>query len=127
MNGVLFLIPRKKAALIRPLNVQVNISRLEVHIITAPSSYDGEVMESTKSPFSDRLMLIHVTLLVSSSLGNYGMGMAASQRRDLATVYARLLVEGSAYGEDGTNLLIENGWMEQPPIAPDRNTLAKGK
>jgi hypothetical protein len=29
--------------------------------------------------------------------------------------------------EDGANLMIGNGWLEQPPTAPDRKELVLGK
>jgi hypothetical protein len=35
-------------------------------------------------------------------------------RRDLATQYTRLTSEMEQYREDGANILINNGWMEQP-------------
>ncbi|WP_419158854.1 DUF3231 family protein [Rossellomorea sp. BNER] len=31
------------------------------------------------------------------------------------------------YSEDGANIMIDNGWMEQPPLAADRDELAKRK
>lgn len=31
------------------------------------------------------------------------------------------------YGEDGANLMIENGWLEEPPKASDRRKLSKGE
>jgi hypothetical protein len=35
-----------------------------------------------------------------------------------------LLVEVGQYADDGAKLIIENGWMEAPPQAEDRNKLA---
>jgi hypothetical protein len=31
------------------------------------------------------------------------------------------------YSDDGANIMINNGWMEQPPETDDRKTLAKRK
>jgi nitrogen fixation protein len=31
------------------------------------------------------------------------------------------------YAEDGANIMIDNGWREQPPQAPDRDQLANQK
>jgi hypothetical protein len=36
------------------------------------------------------------------------------------------MAEAGEYSEDGANLMIEHGWMEKPPSAPDRKVLAKG-
>ncbi|MBY7142516.1 DUF3231 family protein [Virgibacillus sp. NKC19-3] len=84
-----------------------------------------EVTESTVSPFSDKLMMELVTVLIASSIGQYSVGLAASPRRDLAAQYTRLSAEIAAYAEDGANIMIDHGWMEQPPMAADRKKLAK--
>ncbi|WLR57170.1 DUF3231 family protein [Mesobacillus subterraneus] len=53
------------------------------------------------------------------------MSVAASQRKDLAAIYARLNTEILIYAEDGANIMIDEGWLEQPPLSADRNDLAK--
>lgn len=53
------------------------------------------------------------------------MSIAASQRSDLGVMYSRLMTEVLKYGEDGVNILIDEGWLEQPPLAPDRDALSK--
>lgn len=70
-------------------------------------------------------MMELVSVLIASGIGQYGVSMAASPRRDLGTHYSRLTTEIAAYAEDGANIVIENGWMEQPPMAADRKELAK--
>lgn len=92
--------------------------------LSVPNHFDGEVSVSTKSPFSDRYMMHHANFMTQGGLGNYGMSIASSQRRDLAMMYGRLLVEVGLYIEDGANILINNGWMEQPPLAPNRDALS---
>lgn len=91
-----------------------------------PRGLTGEALDSTEPPFSDRLMLFHDTLLASAGLGSYGMAIAMSPRSDLASLYGKIAVESASYAKEGTALMIKNGWMEQPPTAPDRDTLAKG-
>lgn len=95
--------------------------------LTPPNSWASEVTNSTVSPFSDKLMLFHIQTLVSSAIGFYGAGMAVSQRRDLALQYTSLLAEIGLYAEDGAKLLISNGWLEQPPLADDRENLGNRK
>lgn len=94
--------------------------------ISIPPNYSGEVTDSTESPFSDRLMLFHDTLLSSAGLGAYGMAIAESPRSDLAALYSKIAIESGTYAKNGANIMIKNGWMEQPPTAPDRDALAKG-
>lgn len=85
----------------------------------------SEVTDSTVSPFSDKLMMYHVAALIASGIGQYGVAMAASPRHDLSVTYARLSTEIAHYADDGANIMINNGWMEQPPRAADRKKLAK--
>jgi hypothetical protein len=92
--------------------------------LSVPNHFEEEVSISTKPPFSDRYMLLHTNFMNQAGLGNYGISMSMSQRRDLAVIYGRLLVEVGLYAEDGANILINNGWMEQPPLAPNREDLS---
>jgi len=84
-----------------------------------------EVTDSTVSPFSDKLMMNFVTILITSGISQYGMAMAESPRHDLAAQYTKLMAEIGKYANEGANILIDHGWMEQPPIAADRKDLAK--
>jgi hypothetical protein len=95
--------------------------------LTIPMTFESEVTDSTIPPFSDKLMMFHVASLLSSAIGYYGEAMSLSQRRDLAANYAKMIGEIGLLAEDGMNLLIENEWMEQPPLATDHEDLAKNK
>jgi hypothetical protein len=90
--------------------------------IPAPIPWDLHINDSKIPPLSDKLMMFLVTLISASGVGNYGLAMAASQRRDLGVIYTRLLGEVAIYAEDGANIAINNGWMEEPPHATDNNT-----
>ncbi len=85
----------------------------------------SEVTNSTVSPFSDKLMMTLVTTLIASGMGQYGTSMSISPRHDLGVHYTRLIAEIAKYSNKGATILIDNGWMEQPPIAADRKDLAK--
>lgn len=93
--------------------------------IPAPMTWDSSVTDSTEAPYSDKLILFHITSMVAAGIANYGAAIAASPRRDIGLKYARLLTEISLYAEDGANLMIEKGWLEEPPMAPDRKQLRK--
>jgi hypothetical protein len=92
--------------------------------LASPASWVSEVTSSTISPFSDKLMLNHIVILISAAVGYYGAGASVSQRRDLALHYLDLMTEVGLYAEDGAQLLIKYGWLEQPPLADDRESLA---
>lgn len=92
--------------------------------LTIPSTFDGEVLDSRESPFSDRLMMIHISLLNSYGLGILGLSLAQSQRVDLTTMFSRTMLEVLAYGNDCATVLINNEWLEEPPLSPDRKELS---
>ncbi|MCM3571400.1 DUF3231 family protein [Neobacillus mesonae] len=93
--------------------------------LPVPMTWHSEVTYSTDPVFSDKLMMFFTTTLIALSIGFYGTSMAVSPRKDLSLLYVRLSAEIAKYAEDGANILIENGWLEQPPMAPDRDELAK--
>lgn len=92
--------------------------------LPAPSQINSMVIPSTTAPFSDKLILFHVTVMIAAGIGNYGLSMSTSQRMDLTIDYARLLAEIGLYAEDGANLMISHKWMEEPPQAINRIELA---
>ncbi|MGM8364304.1 DUF3231 family protein [Virgibacillus sp. W0181] len=97
----------------------------ESYLGNAVVPLSSEVTDSTEAPFSDKLMLTFISTLIGSGIGSYGKSISTSPRRDIAAQYTRLMAEIAKYAEDGIELLIENEWMEQPPIAADRKGLAK--
>ncbi|GAE34759.1 DUF3231 family protein [Halalkalibacter akibai] len=105
--------------------IKVFHSILQNEDIPTPMTWDSEVMNSIEAPFSDKLMVYHIALLNIMGLGNYGMAISTSTRRDLIKEYMRLSGEIGLYAEDGANLMIKHGWMEEPPQAVDREKLSK--
>ncbi|MEW9051497.1 MAG: DUF3231 family protein [Neobacillus sp.] len=93
--------------------------------LPSPKRWDAEITNSTVAPFSDKLMLFHIVTLVASASGYYGAAFAMAQRRDLGAQYEFLILDISRYAEDGANLLIDHGWLEQPPLFEDRDKLSK--
>jgi hypothetical protein len=91
--------------------------------LPAAMVWDSVVTDSTTPTFSDKLLMFHVTAMSAAGVGNYGAAMAASPRRDIGLKYARLLTEIAFYAEEGANIMIDHGWLEKPPQAPDRNQL----
>lgn len=85
----------------------------------------SEVTDSKKSPFSDKLMMTFITMLIGSGIGQYGTALSMSPRHDLGILYTQLIAQIAKYSNEGANILIDHGWMEQPPMAIDRKDLAK--
>ncbi|MBU8906819.1 DUF3231 family protein [Desertibacillus haloalkaliphilus] len=89
-------------------------------------SWDSSVTNSTTKVFSDKLIMFHTSAMIAAGIGNYGVALAASPRRDLGLKYASMIPEISLYAEDGANIMIKHKWMEEPPQADDRDQLIRG-
>jgi hypothetical protein len=94
--------------------------------LNSPPSWQFYVTNSTTSPFSDKLMMYMVQLSTQIAIAFYGTSLSVSTRRDLGEKYVALNAELGKYAEDGANIMIEQGWLEEPPMASDRRHLIKG-
>ena len=107
-------------------NKHIEISSQQLHKDNLPSPLllDHLVSESTFSPFSDKLMLAHKIEMFSMKIRTVGNAISLNGRRDLGGMYTKFLTDIGLYVEDGANIMIDHGWMEQPPKAADRDNLA---
>lgn len=105
-------------------HARVFSEKLEDSNLPAPMTWDADITESTTYTFSDKLIMVCTASLISLSIGFYGTGISQSPRADLGAMYNRLSLEIQKFSEDGTNIMIKNKWLEQPPMAPDRKGLA---
>lgn len=92
--------------------------------LPAPILLDHLVSNSTASPFSDKLMVAHKLDMFSMKIRSYGEGLSLSGRRDLGASFSRFILDVGRYVEDAADLMIDQGWAEQPPEAVDRESLA---
>ena len=104
-------------------HIQIFSEFLREEDIPIPMSSDSGVTNSTVAPFSEKLMLYHVSLMCQSGFAAYGTALSLTMRKDLQASYTRLVAEIAQYAADGGNLLIENNWMEEPPDAVDHREL----
>ncbi|WP_462413558.1 DUF3231 family protein [Neobacillus sp. Marseille-QA0830] len=95
--------------------------------LNSPVSWQSYVTNSTESPFSDKMLMYQIQLSTQVAIGFYGTALSVTSRTDLAEKYLGLTAELIRFAEDGANLLIKNGWLEEPPKASDRRALTKGK
>lgn len=104
-------------------HMEVLSSILRDDDISVPMASDSGVTDSTVAPFSDKLMLFQATALNALGMGFYGVSLSTTLRRDISAAYIRLATEIGLYSEDGANLMIDNGWLEEPPRNIDRKEL----
>ncbi len=76
---------------------------------------EDEVYDSSNSPYSDKLILVHVAQMGAGSIGIYGTDLASIFRRDLGAKFIKMIGEALIYGEEGMRLLIKRRWIEEPP------------
>jgi len=95
--------------------------------LNSPVSWQSMITNSTTPPFSDKYLLYQIQLSTQLSIGYYGYALSVNSRRDLGLHYVRLTVELMKFAEDGANIMIKNGWLEQPPTASDRDFLTRQK
>lgn len=93
--------------------------------LPSPSILDHLVSDSTVAPFSDKLMLFHKVDMFSMKIRAYANALSLNGRRDIGGMYAKFLMDIGLFVEDGANIMIEEGWMEKPPQAMDRDKLSQ--
>lgn len=106
-------------------HVEVFSAKLKQDDLPASVAWNLDVTQSTTAPFSDKLMLAQTADLTALGIGYYGTSMSTSLRKDITADYVRLTAEISQFAAKGAQLLIDNGWMEEPPQAVDRKILAR--
>ncbi|HWO77421.1 MAG TPA: DUF3231 family protein [Bacillus sp. (in: firmicutes)] len=105
-------------------HIEILESLLALEHLPSPKSEDAEVTNSTISPFSDRLIMYHKLVLGSTQAGVYGTAIATSQRNDLGVHFSRLLMEFTDLLKEGFNIMVKHKWVEQVPLADDREKLS---
>jgi hypothetical protein len=62
-------------------------------------------------------MMHCISLFCSFSLGGNSIGTAFSLRNDLPLKFAAYMKDIFEYAHEGEKIMIQNGWMEEPPQA----------
>lgn len=96
---------------------------LEKESLKGPDIVNYQVTDSKESPYSDRVMMFHFTIAIAYIITAYGLGLTNSARKDVVLTFSRLMAEILELAKDGADLLIENGWLERVPEAPNRQVL----
>jgi hypothetical protein len=85
--------------------------------IPIPSSSFLAVTDSTIAPFSEKLMMFQVASTGAVCIANIGIALAESLRSDIHATFLQMLTQALNYSKDGADIMIANGWLEQPPQA----------
>lgn len=84
-----------------------------------------EVTNSIVSPFSERLIMFFIGSTNQVGVSTLGNALSITMRKDLATTWSLFIVDVMKYGGEGFKILVERGWMEQPPQPIDRKEFYK--
>jgi hypothetical protein len=95
--------------------------------LPVPTSWETEVTTSTNSPFSDKLMMFQIGFLAQVSQAYHGTGLASSMRSDLIAAYEGVIIKNLWVTKKWFNIMEKNKWLEQPPLAPNREEIAREK
>lgn len=98
-------------------------SHLKEEDIPVPMFWDSMVTDSVEPPISDKLMMFHIGLISNCGAMEYAFLMTLNFRHDLKAKFLQIMTEAGNFAEDGINIMIENGWFEEPPRLVDRNKL----
>ncbi|MET3505911.1 DUF3231 family protein [Halalkalibacter oceani] len=101
-------------------DIENYMQKLHDENLPSPAFLDHLVTTSAFSPFSDRLMLYHKMDMFMMKIRSFGNSVAVNGRRDIGQVYTKSLMKIYLFVEDATKIMIEKGWMEQPPQAVKR-------
>jgi hypothetical protein len=105
-------------------HIEICTQHLNKDNLPAPTLVDHLVSTSSIAPFSDKLMLAHKIDMFSMKIRSYAEGLSLNGRHDIGVMYARFEKDVGLFVEDAANIMIDHGWMEQMPEAPDRDHLA---
>lgn len=86
-------------------------------------SVSMEVTASTVSPFSDKLILCLINALNGVDITLISHALSMSMRTDLIAQYSKFIGEIMLYAKDTFDIVVDRGWLEQPPLTTDRDQL----
>jgi hypothetical protein len=95
--------------------------------VHTPSPWAGTATDSTNAPFSDKMMMYQTSVLSGFGLTSNAVGSAFSLRSDLPLKLAKMAQDTFTFAKNTGQVMIKNGWMEEPPQAEDRTKLSKGQ
>ena len=101
-------------------NIENYIKKLNDENLPSPTFLDDLVTTTLFSPFSDKLMLFHKMDMFSMKMRAFGNSVAVNGRHDVGLLYTKSFMKIGAFVEDAAKIMIEKGWLEQPPIAAKR-------
>jgi hypothetical protein len=70
-------------------------------------------------------MMYHIAALLAIRMADYGASICTTIKQDVSATYTKIVADIALFAKDCADIMIRNGWMEQPPQADDREKLAR--
>jgi hypothetical protein len=102
-------------------------SIMQADNLSVPTSWETEITPSTNAPFSDKLMMHHMGFLFQIAQVYNGTALASVMRTDLVATFEKITLKNLTVIKNWFDIMIENQWLEQPSLVPDRMEIAKDK
>lgn len=112
-----------RGKIIQDEQIQILNSFLEDENLPAPMNSQYEVTNSRESPYSDQLMMTHLNVVTAYTIAGYGLAIPKMARKDLVSGFSRFFTELLEFSKDGTDLMIDHGWLERVPETSDRKDM----
>jgi hypothetical protein len=84
-------------------------------------TWETEIIDTTDSPFSERVLLYKHAALTSQASARYGATLSSTTRIDIGVKFMRLMDETLKYGKEVADLLIRLQFLDQLPMAKSRS------
>jgi len=93
--------------------------------VSVPAPPEVSLTDSTQQPFSDKLVMAQLQYMNSGGLVDKAFLGTTSLRSDLIALITGAIADISLYAKEGIDIMIDNGWLEEPPRLLDRAALAE--
>lgn len=100
---------------------------MQVDNLPVQKSLETEVTVSSTAPFSDKLMMYHIGFLFQAAQIYHGTGLASAMRTDLIATYESTIFKNLMITKKWFKIMVQHNWLEQPPLAPNREEITEMK
>lgn len=94
---------------------------LSVNGLPKLPTWETEVLDTTNSPFSERVMLYKHAALTTQAAARYGAALSSTTRIDIGAHFMQLMMETLKYGKNTADLMIKFKFLDQLPLAKGRD------
>ncbi|MGI5838616.1 MAG: DUF3231 family protein [bacterium] len=93
--------------------------------LPVPASPPAAVTGSRQQPYSDKLIMSQLKYMNAAGLTDKAFIGTTSLRSDLIAIITKARADFSVYARKGIEIMIDNGWLDEPPRLLDRRELAE--